>query len=148
YTRTVDVIKNIIERLINCFDFCILAMLNTIKEEKKIDTIPKSPGLRAKILSEHYKDEAELADFINFYHLLRSLSRAEFKRSNEFRRHVMMTAFLQDGPMEINIDIITEYYRKSKIFVRFVTKVLGKKEGEDFTELLRLAQVEVEFEGI
>ncbi|MFH1317204.1 MAG: hypothetical protein ABII01_06810 [Candidatus Woesearchaeota archaeon] len=48
YTRTVDVIKSIIERLINCLDFSIIALLESYKEKKKITDIPSSPVARAK----------------------------------------------------------------------------------------------------
>ncbi len=146
YTRTVDVLKSVVERLISTFDMCIKALLYKLQEEEKVEDIPKSPGLCARILGEYYEDEDEFTEFLNFYYLLRKLSRAEFNRRNEYRRHVTMTAHLQEGPVEIDIDTVTEYFKRSKIFVRFVSKIL--ENGKDFSEMLRLARVEIDFEGL
>ncbi|OGM02992.1 hypothetical protein A3K72_02590 [Candidatus Woesearchaeota archaeon RBG_13_36_6] len=116
------------------------------KEKKLVDKIPKSPGLRTKILRDLYKDEKVVLEFLDFYHLLRDLSRADFRRRKEFRRHVTMTALLQNGEMEINIDIITEYYKKSKIFLKLVEKIIEADNKGDMNELLSSSVAEVDFE--
>lgn len=146
YTRTVDIIKSIIERLINCFDFCILALLDMFKEKGEIEDLPKSPGLRTKILRDLYKKEVTVLEFLNFYHLLRDLSRAEFTRRKEFRRHVTMTAVLQNGEMEINIDIITQYYHQSKIFLKLVDKITTSENKGNMAEMLQSSIAEMDFE--
>ncbi|MFH1399587.1 MAG: hypothetical protein ABIG95_05750 [Candidatus Woesearchaeota archaeon] len=146
YTRTVDIIKNIIERLINCCDFCIYALLEMYKEHEKVDTIQKSPGLRAKMLAELYKDQPIMLEFIDFYTLLRGLSRAEFSRSNEYRRHVTMTAMLQDGPVEINIDIITEYYQRSRVFLKLVERIIESANNLNIEESFNSVMAELSVE--
>ena len=40
YTRTVDVIKHIVERLINCIDFAFTGLLDELVENGKIEEIP------------------------------------------------------------------------------------------------------------
>jgi len=128
YTRTVDIIKSIVERLINSFDFAILGILTMHKERGLVQTIPKSPGLRAGMVKDYYKDEPVIQEFIQFYHLLRDISRAEYKRSSEYRRHVTMTAMLDSGTVQIDIDKISEYYRKTRIFVDLVNQILESTE--------------------
>lgn len=146
YTRTVDVLKSIIERMINAFDFVIIGLLEMHQEMDPTVDIPKSPGLRTKILRGIYEKEPAILEFLDFYHLLRDLSRADFKRTKEFRRHVTMTAMLNDGEMEINIDIITDYYHRSKIFVTLIKKIIESKNKGNITELLKSAVVEMDFE--
>lgn len=146
YTRTVDIIRSIIERLINAFDFGILSLLDMFKEKGDIDDLPKSPGLRTKILRDLYKKEDTILEFLNFYHQLRDLSRAEFTRRKEFRRHVTMTAVLHDGEMEINIDIITQYYHQSKIFLKLVQKIVESENKGNIKEQLQSSIVEMDFE--
>jgi hypothetical protein len=148
YTRTVDVIKTIIERLIATFDLCIqgLLIIEHDLDEEADDTLPKSPGLRAKMLGEDYKDEPIILQFLEFYHLLRELKRAEFTRRQEYRRHVTMTAMLQNGPFEVNIDIITEYYRKTKEFVGLCEMIAIKGRESDIAQLLHKVQVNMEYE--
>lgn len=152
YTRTVDIIKSIVERLINLFDFSLEALLSVLKDHGVITTIPKSPGLRANIVFDYYKNEEIMQDFFLFYQHLRAVSRAEFQRSSEFRRHVKMTAFLDTGNVEIDIDKISEYYQKSRIFITMVRKIMAVAESSkqlpeiDMASLRESVMAELDFE--
>ena len=126
YTRTVDVIKSIVERFINCFDFVIDGLLNKAKEKKKIDLIPLSPGRKCEVLKEIYASDQTLLDYIKFYLLLRKISLAEYTRAREYRRHVTMTSLVEGKFIELNIDIITEYYTRANMCVEYVQENLAK----------------------
>ena len=119
YTRTVDIIKNIIERLINAYDNSIEALLRYAKEKKKISSIPEAPIMRADTIKELFADDPDIANYINLYMLFRKINTAKFSRAREYRRHVTMTAFLDKGEVEISIDIISEYFEKTKDFVEY-----------------------------
>jgi hypothetical protein len=136
YTRTVDIIKSIVERLINSFDFAFLSIMTSLKEKAKMIDAPKSPGLRASMVKEFYKSEPIMLEFIQFYNHLREISRAEYKRSSEYRRHVTMTAMLDSGAVMIDIDKISEYYKNTKVFVEIVRQVVENIEsGKDAPKL-------------
>jgi hypothetical protein len=125
YTRTVDVIKNIIQRLINCYDFGINVVMIKLKEEGKLSEIPVSPGLRCSVVLQHYPEHAEMKQHIEFYLFLRKINRAKFTRFQEFRRNVTMTAIMEDGEnVEVNIDIITEYFEKTQKFIELLEALL------------------------
>ena len=129
YTRTVDIIKNIVERLINAYDLSIESLFRLAKEKKKIDSIPEAPLVRAQTIKELYADHPEISNYINLYMLFRKINKAKFSRAREYRRHVTMTAFLDNGEIEINIDIISEYFEKTKEFVEHCKALIeGKKE--------------------
>ena len=119
YTRTVDVIRNIIERLISALDFVITGMLNKKKEAGKIREIPEQPGVRAELAKKLYAD-AKIQDTMQFYLLLRKIVRAEFTRSKEFRKHVTMTAMIDSQYMEIKVDTVHEYFSRTKEFADYV----------------------------
>lgn len=121
YTRTVDVIKNILERLILCFDSAFDALVDHLKENKKIEEIPKTRSGRLDLVKKSFKD---LESFFELYSLLRKLNKANFTRRQEFRRHVTMSVILEDKRLvEINIDVINDYYDKTKSFVDFVVSL-------------------------
>jgi len=122
YTRTVDVLKGAIQRLINAFDIGVYALLSKLKDEKKLEDIPTQPGKRVEILKDFYKDDKELLDYLDFYMILRRISKSETQSFKEFRRHVMMTLELDGNEIEVNIDIITEYFHKTREFVDFIEK--------------------------
>ena len=131
YTRTVDVIKNVIDRLISCVGFGLEAILKWAKEKRLITSIPSNEGLRCDLLRKTFPDNLELIDYLNFYLRLRKLSKAEYARREEFRRHVTMIATIDKGEIvEVNIDSLKLDYEKTKAFMDFVKKIIYEEKEE------------------
>ncbi len=128
YTRTVDVIKSIIERLINCFELAINALLQHAKTEKKIREVPTLPRLKAETCKDLYSSDAYIQNHLAFYQLLRKIDKAGFDRAQEYRRHVTMTVQLEEGPVEITIDIIHDYYERTRELVVYIEKMIDGHE--------------------
>ena len=128
YTRTADMMRHLIERLINAFSFGIESLLKYAKEEKIISHIPDSPTMRANLFLETFKEE-EAINYINLYLKLRKIIRADYSRKEEYRRHVAMTCKLEKGEIsEVNIDVLKEYYETAKNFINYAQR---KIEGEE-----------------
>ncbi len=129
YTRTCDVIKNIIERLVACFDFTFDYIAVSLKEKKKIDSVPSARAIKIDVLKDYFKENKEFQSYLEFYYLLRRINKAEFTRRQEFRRHVTMTAVMDDDCLlEVNIDTIYEYYNKTKSFMDLAFSMFEAKE--------------------
>ena len=129
YTRTVDVIKNILERLITCFDFTFDYLLEHLKENKKIDEIPSARTKKVEVIRVYFANNREIQDYAEFYLTLRKINKADFTRRQEFRRHVTMSAIMEDDRIiELNIDVIHEYYLKTKAFVDLAINFVSPKE--------------------
>ncbi len=120
YTRTVDMIKHIIDRFVNSCDFIVEALLKYAKQKKKIKEIPDTPLTRLTLAKHVYKEDPQIIDFCNFSEFLRKLNRAEYKSSREFRRHVTMHASVDGALFEIKIDTMYEYYKRIREFVEYV----------------------------
>jgi hypothetical protein len=121
YTRTVDVIKNIIDRLIATYDNVWDDFLIRAERERKIFEIPKAPGAKCAIIKRLWDEDEKILEFVQFYLHLRQFNQAEYTAHKEFRRHVSMKAIFTNGEThELNIDIITEYYNRTKEFLEFV----------------------------
>lgn len=129
YTRTVDVLKSVIERLINAFNFAMDALLYHAQLKGKIATVPKIPLVKAEEIKKIYQDEKSICDFQNFFMLLRKINKAKFDRDREYRRHVTMTAKIDDKEAEVTIDIIGDYFRKTKEFISCVEDIVEIKKG-------------------
>ncbi len=129
YTRTVDVIKNILERLISCFDFTFEYLVWHLKETKAIEEMPFARAKKIEVLKHYFQSNTEFIDYIDFYLLLRKIDQANFTRRQEFRRHVTMSAILEKNRViELNIDSIHDYYDKTKAFVDFAIAYSNPKE--------------------
>jgi hypothetical protein len=121
YTRTVDVIRNIISRMIATYDMVWDDLLGHARKAKKIYDIPTSPGLKSTLVKKLYLDNEQIVKAIEFYLLLRQLNNANYTVHKEFRRHVAMKATFNNGEnKDIDIDIITEYYKKTKEFLDYI----------------------------
>lgn len=114
YTRTVDVIRSIVVRLIDCFDFVINGILEKLKQQGKINEVPISSKLKCDMLLANFTDQ-EIIEMVEFYLLLRKFNIAKYTEHEEYRRHVTMRAKLSDGvEMDLTIDKMEEFYHKAK----------------------------------
>ena len=129
YTRTVDVIKNLVERLISAIDFTIDRLLDHAVEQKLIAERPTNAGLKASAMKKAFGEQ--FAEMVALYIHLRKVSRAEYKKSSEYRRHVTMTATTDDGVFMIDIDKSKELYLKVKQFVEDSEKFINGGEAEE-----------------
>jgi len=125
YTRTADVIKHVLARMISTIDFCIIALLEMMQKKGKIENIPTAPTQRAELVRDLFKKDEQILKIIDLFLLLKRIDRAKYTKSQEFRRHVAMTANLENGVLyEINIDKVTEYYQELKGFVEYVSEMV------------------------
>lgn len=119
YTRTVDVLRSVINRIIESYNAIIEGFLNKLEEEHKIIEFPLAPMLRVNIVKENY-DDATLSEALDFYIYLRKLYRSEYTASGEFRKKVMMTSNVEGVVIETTMDTVLEFYQKTKAFMHHV----------------------------
>ncbi len=124
YTRTVDVLKSIILRMIAAFDYMIDLILEMYKKKGELDSVPTSPGLKVDQLRKLSEDD-KITEMLDFYLTLRRVSRSEYETINEYKRHVGMVVQNPDGSeITINIDNVTEYYYSIKEYLDYVRNLV------------------------
>ncbi len=125
YTRTVDVVRSVVNRLINAFDFGIDGLLEKIKKRRKTLEIPEQPIKKCNLVKELYADDEKVLAFVDFYLELRKIYQAKYTKREEYRRYVTMISELSpDLAIEIGIDALHEYEKTSKEFVEYLEGVL------------------------
>ena len=117
YTRNVDVIKNIIKRLINAYDYAALEALKYLKVKK----IPDAPRLRIKLLGEKIP---QFSKEVKFYLMMKELDAAPFKRREEFRKNVTLLTSV----MDVNIEKVKSFFERTILFVKTVETMVVKKK--------------------
>jgi len=120
YTRTVDVIRSIIERLINSLDNGIDALLEKVKRRRKTLEIPNTPRQKSELVKELYSKNEKIVKMMDFYLRLRDILQAKYSRREEYRRHVTMVSNVGGEIVEVKIDTLHEYYDKVKEFIELV----------------------------
>src|SRR3989344_418767 len=132
YTRTVDIIRNALNRMVSAFDYIIEGILDHNREKKRITKIPPVQKDKIETLAELYKDDFELKRFITFYTFLRELIKAPYNRREEYRRHVTMIAELKNQTAEVDIDVLEDNYDvMSKKFLDYAEILIGLKKGDE-----------------
>ncbi|MDP2749223.1 MAG: hypothetical protein Q8O89_00135 [Nanoarchaeota archaeon] len=124
YVRTVDVIRNIVQRLDGAIDFGMLALLKKAKDEKKIKDIPENPVQKAEKVTKLYEDNPQIKEAIELYSLLRKIMRSEFVSKKEYRRNVTMMVKIENKTHFIDIDTIEAYYKKVNEFYSIVRTII------------------------
>ncbi len=125
YTRTVDVIVNILQRMVDAYSFMIDALILKGQQEGKVSSEPESAVERADLVRSIYAQDTLIVDNIDLYRLLRKLLRARsVERENEYRRHVTMKTIIEGREEIVNIDIITNYYLFEREFLAHVRGIL------------------------
>lgn len=119
YTRTVDVLRSILKRLVASYDFLIEGMIKTLNDEEKIATVPLVPSMRVKVLQDAVTNET-MTEILNFYKYLRKLLNAKYTSHQEYRRHVNMETELEEGTFKVFIDTVEDYYHKTLNYVELI----------------------------
>ena len=124
YTRTVDVLQNIISRMIDGYDCIIEALLKYAKEKKLLENIPETPREKGELLQKTFPEDQKIVDNIELYFLLRKISRSNPQRENEYRRHVTLRTIIDGREEIVNIDIISNYFHYIHEFLQYVEKMM------------------------
>lgn len=130
YTRTVDMIRHIVKRLMNCYEFLMDELIDNLKKNKKINEIPSNPIQKNEFVKEKYHEDNEIVSAMNFYMMLHRIMKAEYTKTREFRRNVAMVTIFDDKniSMNINIDAMYDFYKRAKAFTDYVERLLYPKE--------------------
>ena len=131
YTRTVDVVRNALNRLVSLFDFLIDALVEYARKEKKFKRIHKSPSSKVDLVREAFEGDEKILWWINFYVFLRDILKAKFTKREEYRRHVTKVAQLWNRTVEVNIDTLEDNLLEiAREFLEYVEIILGVREKE------------------
>ncbi|MDP3916836.1 MAG: hypothetical protein Q8Q42_00945 [Nanoarchaeota archaeon] len=124
YTRTVDIIKNTIKRLLSAFDISIIQGLEYAKENKKISSIPASSHQRALLMVKFYP---QLKRSIEFYTRLKNVDRADYTKKEEYRKNVALIAKVGSNKVEVNTEELRNFFDQTVSFTKCVTKITSSK---------------------
>ena len=125
HTRTVDVIRSLISRILDTFDLGIEALLEKAKKRRKKLEIPDQPLKRCELIREIYSKDEKILNYIDFYLALRIIYRAKFTRREEYRRHVTMISEIEpEKKVETCIDTLYFYHKKTIEFAEYLQEIL------------------------
>ena len=126
YTKTCDVIINLLLRWRNLIDVCINKLLLNAKDNKKIDNVSDNAIGRIKQIKDIFKKNKEIIEVIDFFMMLRKLETLEIERIGEFRKNVALKVQFRGQEVNINLEQLKIYAETMEKFTSKVKEILTK----------------------
>lgn len=124
YTKTCDVIKNLILRWTIMIEKSIESILIHAKKKKKISEVPSSPVGRLEIAQKLFKKDANFQKVIEEYKMFRKINELRTERIGEFRKNVNLRVMYQGNEININLEKLKEYADMLEMFINTTKQFL------------------------
>jgi len=118
YTKTCDVIVNLILRWDKMIETCINEILKYAKKKKKISAISTNPIGKIEQVRKLFKKNKEFLEVIDLYEMFRKIKELKTERIGEFRKNVNLKVFYRGK--EININLV-----QLKIYAEMLEKFIS-----------------------
>ncbi len=125
YTKTCDVINNLLLRWRRLIEVSIEDILKHAKKKKKISSIPSNPMSKVDAIKKIFKNNAEVMKVIEMYEMFRKLEDLRKERIGEFRKNVTLKIMYQGKDIDVNLEKLKEYANNLENYVNFAKKFLS-----------------------
>jgi hypothetical protein len=109
YTKTCDVIKNLLLRWRRMIETAIDSILKHAKKKKKVSNVQDNPVKKIEAIKNLFKKDKQLLEVIEFYEMLRKIEELRTERIGEFRKNVCLRIFYQGKEININLEQLKIY---------------------------------------
>ncbi len=125
YTKTTEVILNLLERWQSLIENSINQALIKAKSNKKITSIPSAPKLKLDQIKKIYKNNKNIMDAVEILEFFKKLPVKEKIRENEFRKNVVLKIREKGDWISVDLDKLKEYNEIVERFIREIKQILG-----------------------
>jgi len=127
YTKTCDVIKNLILRWRKMIETSIEEILKHAKKKKKIKTISSNPLGKLEEVKKLFKKDANFQEVLKMYEMFRKIEELRTERIGEFRKNVALKIFYQGNEINVDLEKLKEYAEKLEKFISTTKQFLTSK---------------------
>jgi hypothetical protein len=120
YTKTCDVIINLLIRWRNMIDSALDLLIEKAKKQKKWKPVADAPRAKLVQLKKIYADEPVVAQTLDIYELFRDIEGLEKVRESEFRKGVNLRVTYKGQIININLDKLKEYSTLLEKFISYL----------------------------
>jgi hypothetical protein len=120
YTKTCDVIINLLSRWKNMIDRGMDRLVEKAKKNKKWKPIPDAPRAKLIQLKRIYSNVPEVMETLKIYELFRDMDKLEKVRESEFRKGVNLRVTYKEEEININLLQLKEYASTLERFISYI----------------------------
>lgn len=125
YTKTCDVIVNLLLRWSRMIETSIDEILKQAKRNKKIPEISANPIGRIEQIKKLMKKDKNFLEVIELYNMFKRINDLRKDRIGEFRKNVTLRVYYQGKEIEVNLEKLKEYSEKLEKFIDSTKKYLS-----------------------
>ena len=126
YTKTFDVIVNLISRWRRMIDTSINEILIQAKKKKKIKSISQNPIGKIEQVRELFNKDKEFLKVMDMYEMFRKIKELRCERIGEFRKNVALKVTYRGKEININLEKLKEYAESLEKFISTTKQFLLK----------------------
>jgi len=120
YTKTCDVMLNLMHRWQMMIDEIMMSLLKKAKSKKKIKEIPIAPIQKVNILLKLFPKEKILKDSLDLYLFFRKIKTCTLSKEHEFRKNVALRVMTPQGKETlIDLEKLKEWENLLENFIKF-----------------------------
>lgn len=120
YTKTCDVIINLLTRWKNMIDRGMDRLVAKAKKDKKWKPIPDAPRAKLIQLKRIYSRIPDITETLELYELFRDIDKLEKIRESEFRKGVNLKVTYKNEQIDINLLQLKEYAATLERFISYI----------------------------
>ncbi len=117
YTKTCDVILNLILRWRRMIETSINEILKHAKKKRKISSIPSNPVGKIEEVRKLFKNDKDFLKVIEMYEMFRKIEELKKERSGEFRKNVNLKIFYRGKEIDVNLEQLKIYAKMLEKFI-------------------------------
>ena len=117
YTKTCDVIVNLILRWKKMIEKSIIEIEKHAKKKKKISSIPENPKGEIEVIRKLMKKDQNFIKVIDMYEMFRKIEELRKERIGEFRKNVTLKVFYKGEEININLEQLKKYAEMLEKFI-------------------------------
>ena len=126
YTKTCDVILNLILRWRKMIETSIDAILVHAKKKKKISLVPVAPTEKIVAMKKLFKKDKNFQEVLEMYEMFKKVEELRKERIGEFRKNVTLKVFYRGKEININLEKLKEYSNELEKFISTTKQFLLK----------------------
>ncbi|MBU1251971.1 MAG: hypothetical protein KJ905_03350 [Nanoarchaeota archaeon] len=117
YTKTCDVILNLILRWRKMIETSLDEILKKAKKKKKIPSMPSNPIGKIETMKKLFKKDKNFLEVMEMYEMFRKIEDLRKERIGEFRKNVTLKVFYRGEEVNVNLEQLKIYAEKLEKFI-------------------------------
>jgi len=127
YTKTCDVMINLIKRWKIMMDYAFEGLLEKAKKKKMVKKIPTAPKLKVDLLKKIFENNPEVMDAVKEYEMFKLIDVLKKTKEGEFRKGVCLRITYKWKEIAVNLDKLKEYSEILERFINYTRHFLTEK---------------------